>query len=351
MRRLGDEADRSCRCLPTALPHLLLVESWPVALAVYLFNKVIVDVNVKVAMRTYAAGPSPSEQFTSYYRSRYTWGRAPATDVLYNNGTAVQLPKITYDNLPGTDKPWIFIAWAFYVTAVSLVLAIVISFRRSVRNPWCTFESGDYLYYAWRLDRQMWYRKVVAVLVIIAVALPAVWLAQCLIYVDRSDEFWDNLGVLFGEWYTGLGLLFSLAKLGAYKVKGVAVKEASRYWHVRSASEAVKRYEFRRSGMPWAFLQHNAGFGSRLQDAVWCALHEDEEKSGGAEEKLRACLAHPDQWKAFLEECCEAQRGESAVRGRALRERRTAAGQDAELTPRSPLSPTPQPVLPTLDMD
>ncbi|CAK0891303.1 unnamed protein product [Prorocentrum cordatum] len=205
MERLAGALDARCRCLPTALPHLLLVESWPVALAVYLFNRMIVDVNVKVAMRAYDVSTS---QFDSYYRSRYTWGWAPATSVSFHNGTTVKLRQITYDSLPGTDIPWILIAWAFYATAVSLVLTIVVDFCRSVRDPWCSFESGDYLYYAWRLDRRSWYRRGVTVMVVLAVALPLVWLVQTLIYVDNDRLFWENLGVFASEWYTGVGLLF-----------------------------------------------------------------------------------------------------------------------------------------------
>merc|ERR1712209_353364 len=95
----------------------------------------------------------------------------------------------------------------------------------------------------------------------VAIALPMIWLGQNMYY--RADEgpvrFWSNMNAFFAEWFTGVGLLFSLMKLGAFRVRFADIlhgtmSEAPKYWHIRNASKSIQKYMLRRQ-LPEGFFE------------------------------------------------------------------------------------------------
>lgn len=309
---------------PTAFPHFLLIECWPILLTPYLFNKLVTDVNVKIEMHVHEMNVS---KFYKYCRSKFMLARAQKVDIPLKS---VHLEEVTPSTLPGTQMVWVAMAWIFYLAAIALELGVIVAFFRPGRRFW-SFNEGAYLHFTWHLPRQAWYRRYVMVMAFAAIILPLVWIVQAWIY-DRDDRddrddregerwggerFWVNVRVFSEEWFTGLSMLFSLVKLGAFRLKLVAclspslgLQEGVRYWWVRDASDHVKERSFRRPG--WlldSFMEHNAGFGGKILDALWAAEHEDLTK-------LMACLEsqNAEEAREFLEQCQAAQRAEGLER-------------------------------------
>mmetsp|Transcript_110143 Transcript_110143/g.310549 ORF Transcript_110143/g.310549 Transcript_110143/m.310549 type:complete len:381 (+) Transcript_110143:72-1214(+) len=290
------------RRLPTAFVHLVLVESWPIPLTAYLFNKLIIDCHVKVVTRLHGVS---LDAFTRYYFEKLTLGHASGFNVTFNDGLAVQLPEVTWGDLED-DWIWTLTAWFFYTMAALLEVSVIMAFffrGHALR----TFEDGAYLHFSWRLSREWWYRTLVGMMALAAVAMPCLWFVQNLLWLSHtSQKFWVNMLVLLEEWYTGVGILLALMKLGAFRFVGCRLRDAPKYWHVRSASECIKEVRLRRR-LPEGLIESNAGFGSRLEDALWCA-------DNGDITKLEACLADPDDALSLLERCKQDQRRENEQR-------------------------------------
>lgn len=296
-------------CFPTALPHFLLVECWPIVLTPYLFNKLVTDVNVKIEMQDHGM---QEHVFYDYYRGRLLLGTAQEVNITFD---PVHLREVTPSTLPGTQMVWVALAWLFYLTAAALELGVLVAFFWRGNRFW-SFDEGAYLHFTWHLPRRPWYRRLVVVMASAALVLPLVWIVQAYLY-DDQHRLGADVKVFLAEWFTGLSMLFSLVKLGAFRLKlgaclspSFGLQEGVRYWWVRGASDHVKERRFRRPGWLFdSFMEHNAGFGGKLLDALWAAEHRDLTK-------LAACLESQDveEARAFLEECRAAQRAEGLER-------------------------------------
>jgi hypothetical protein len=269
---------------------------------VYLFNKLIVECKVKVLAKLHGLSDTP---FKKYHNEILTFGHAAGANVTLNGGNPVILPDATWSTIGG-DQLWLVMAWFFYSIAILFeILLIVVFFARGhgVRS----FQDGAYVHFTWRLPRELWYRFLVAMMTLVPVLMPALWFFQIfydLVYMSRV--FWVNLEVLFEEWFTGVGLIFALFKLGTFRFVGCRLRSAPQYWHVRRASDSIKNVMLRRP-IPEGLFQSNEGFGARLEDALWCAEHGDITK-------LELCLEDPMEAENVFECCRKDQRIECEER-------------------------------------
>eukprot|EP00927_Polykrikos_kofoidii_P086434 TRINITY_DN968_c0_g2_i1.p1 TRINITY_DN968_c0_g2~~TRINITY_DN968_c0_g2_i1.p1 ORF type:complete len:327 (+),score=22.93 TRINITY_DN968_c0_g2_i1:83-1063(+) len=300
MRNCG----KACRYkFPTAFFHFITVECWAIPLTAFLFNKLIVDCHVKVKTKQTHASEDP---FKAYYSELLTWGKVAATTVTFNSGNPVTLPEKSWGNLRD-ERIWLVVAWYMYSITILLELGVICVFFARGHGP-RTFEDGAYVHFTWRLPREWWYRLLVGMAAVGPIIMPLLWLIQITLdYVDDDpDLFWVNLRVLVGEWTTGVGLLFSLMRLGAFRIVGCQLRGAPQYWHVRSASDSIKDLKLRRT-FPEGLIQSNTGFGSRLEDALWCAANGDITK-------LELCLRDRTEAESVFEMCRRDQQIESERR-------------------------------------
>eukprot|EP00927_Polykrikos_kofoidii_P086433 TRINITY_DN968_c0_g1_i1.p1 TRINITY_DN968_c0_g1~~TRINITY_DN968_c0_g1_i1.p1 ORF type:complete len:321 (+),score=19.46 TRINITY_DN968_c0_g1_i1:69-1031(+) len=299
MRKCG----KACRYkFPTAFFHFIIVECWAIPMTAFLFNKLIVDCHVKVKTKLTHTFESPLK---AYYFEVLTWGQVAATNVTFNSGNPVILPDKSWGNLQ-EERIWLVVAWYMYsITILLEVTVICVFFARG--HGLRTFEDGAYVHFTWRLPREWWYRLLVGMAVVGPIIMPVLWLIQIILEYDLGSKlFMVNLNVLVGEWATGIGLLFSLMRLGAFRVVGCQLRGAPQYWHVRSASDSIKDLKLCRT-FPEGLIQSNTGFGSRLEDALWCAANGDITK-------LEYCLRDRTQAESVLEMCRLDQQVESERR-------------------------------------
>lgn len=295
------------RMCPSALLHLVLVECWPIPLSAYLFNKLVNDSMTKVTMRMHGVDTSP---IYSWYQDKLLWGTAVELSLTFNNGSALHLPEYDgFSTLRGTDKVWLITQWSFFITAILLEVCVIAAFvaRGHLLH---SFEDGAYVHFAWHLPREKWYRLLVSIMMIVAIALPLIWLGQNLMYRADAVRFWSNIQAFAAEWYTGVGFLFSLVKLGSLRIVRCQLRDAPKYWHVRRASNSIRGIRLRRP-MPEGFMESSAVLGAKLLDALWCAQHHDITK-------LENCLANKDQAAEVLAECQRNQANESGERAQEM---------------------------------
>eukprot|EP00930_Biecheleria_cincta_P061969 TRINITY_DN47499_c0_g1_i1.p1 TRINITY_DN47499_c0_g1~~TRINITY_DN47499_c0_g1_i1.p1 ORF type:complete len:313 (-),score=33.22 TRINITY_DN47499_c0_g1_i1:405-1343(-) len=296
---------------PSALLHLVLIECWPIPLSAYLFNKLINDSMAKVTMKMHGVDTGP---IFSWYQDKLLWGSAAELSLTFNNGSAVHLPEYKgFSMLKGTDKVWLITQWSFFVVAFILEVCVIAAFvARGLLLR--SFADGEYVHFAWRLPREHWYRTLVSVMMAVAIALPLIWLGQSFLYRADTVRFWSNIQAFLAEWYTGLGFLLSLVKLGSLRIVRCRLRDAPKYWHVRTASESIRGRMLRRP-MPEGFLESSAVLGAKILDALWCAQHGDITK-------LESCLANKDEAKEVLEDCQGDQTREGGQRALELEQTR-----------------------------
>lgn len=296
---------------PSALLHLVLIECWPIPLSAYLFNKLINDSMTKVTMKMHGVDTGP---IFGWYQHKLLWGNAAELNLTFNNGSALHLPEYNgFSMLRGTDQAWLITQWSFFIVAwVLLVCVIGVFVARGLLFK--SFEDGEYVHFAWHLPREQWYRTLVSMMMAVAVALPLIWLGQNFVYRADTVRFWSNIQAFAAEWYTGIGFLFSLVKLGSLRIVRCQLRDAPKYWHVRTASESIRGRMLRRP-MPEGFMESSAVLGAKILDALWCAQHGDDTK-------LKNCLANKDEAEEVLEECQRAQTREGGQRPQELEQRR-----------------------------
>mmetsp|Transcript_5721 Transcript_5721/g.21703 ORF Transcript_5721/g.21703 Transcript_5721/m.21703 type:complete len:452 (-) Transcript_5721:180-1535(-) len=318
----------------TALLHFLLVECWPIALAAISFNKIVVDVNVHVAL---AQANFSTGALYGYYQQRYLWpGYVPGMN--YTFGGTLELPEVTWGTLPAPDWFWLLSEWGFYVSVLLLTFYVLKEFfHDDAGKPNLfahSFEDGAYLSFTWRLPRLKGYRKIIWTMAFFAIALPFVWVVELLFlfgdgYMQLKDVGTQITILLDTTWTTGIALVLALLRLGKFRLGGRRfLDDAPLVWHERDAPAflgdfAVNRYASLACGLPgiMSAFEGNAAFGAKFLDAVWQAKH-------GRPELLRKSLQRgpsSDHWQQFLEAA-------SAVAQQAPEDRRRDANEDGDVS-------------------